>query len=40
MVELTEALARLGGDWSGLAMAAEALKAWRVVAQRARGDFR
>jgi hypothetical protein len=27
MAELTEALARLGGDWSGLAMAAEALAA-------------
>jgi hypothetical protein len=27
MVELTEALARLGGDWSGLAMVAEALAA-------------
>jgi hypothetical protein len=26
-VELTEALARLGGDWSGLATAAEALVA-------------
>jgi hypothetical protein len=27
MAELTEALARLGGDWSGLAMVAEALAA-------------
>jgi hypothetical protein len=27
MVELTEALARLEGDWSGLAMVAEALAA-------------
>jgi hypothetical protein len=27
MVELTEALARLGGDWSGLATVAEALAA-------------
>jgi hypothetical protein len=40
MEELTEALARLGGGWSGLAMVAEALKAWRAVARRARGDFR
>jgi hypothetical protein len=39
LAELTEALARLGGDWSGLATAAEALKAWRAVARRARGDF-
>ena len=29
MAGLTEALARLGGDWSGLATLAEALKAWR-----------
>jgi hypothetical protein len=27
MAELTEVLARLGGDWSGLAMVAEALAA-------------
>jgi hypothetical protein len=27
MAELTEALARLGGDWSGLAMVVEALAA-------------
>jgi hypothetical protein len=27
MAELTEALARLGGDWSGLATVAEALTA-------------
>jgi hypothetical protein len=27
MAELTEALARLGGDWSGLATVAEALAA-------------
>jgi hypothetical protein len=27
MAELTEALTRLGGDWSGLAMVAEALAA-------------
>ena len=40
LAELTEALARLGVDWSGLATAAEALKAWRAVARRARGDFR
>jgi hypothetical protein len=40
MAELTEALARLGGDWSGLATATEALKAWRAVARCARGDFR
>ena len=40
MAELTEALARLGGDWGGLATMAEALKAWRAVARRARGDFR
>jgi hypothetical protein len=40
MAELTEALARLGRDWRELATAAEALKAWRAVARRARGDFR
>jgi hypothetical protein len=43
MAKLTEALARLGGDWSGLATVAEALKAWRAVARRARaisGDLR
>jgi hypothetical protein len=40
LAELTEALTWLGGDWSGLATAAEALKAWRAVARRARGDFR
>jgi hypothetical protein len=39
MAELTEALARLGRDWRELATAAEALKAWRAVARRARGDF-
>jgi hypothetical protein len=39
LAELTKALVRLGGDWSGLATAAEALKAWRAVARRARGDF-
>jgi hypothetical protein len=40
LAELAEALARLGGGWSGLATTAEALKAWRAVARRARGDFR
>jgi hypothetical protein len=40
LAELAEALARLGGGWSGLATVAEALKAWRAVARRARGDFR
>jgi hypothetical protein len=40
MAELTEELERLGGDWSGLATVAEALKAWRAVARRAQGDFR
>jgi hypothetical protein len=40
LADLTEALARLGGDWSGLATAAEALKAWRAVVRRDRGDFR
>jgi hypothetical protein len=40
MAELTEALARLGRDWRELATAAEALKAWRAVARRARGNFR
>jgi hypothetical protein len=30
MAELTEALARLGGDWSGLATVAEALVAMAV----------
>jgi hypothetical protein len=40
MAELTKALARLGRDWRELATAAEALKAWRAVARRARGDFR
>jgi hypothetical protein len=40
MAELTEALARLGRDWRELATVAEALKAWRAVARRARGDFR
>jgi hypothetical protein len=39
MEELTEALARLGRDWRELATAAEALKAWRVVARRARGNL-
>ena len=40
MAELTKALAQLGCDWRELATAAEALKAWRAVARRARGDFR
>jgi hypothetical protein len=40
MVKLTEGLARLGRDWRELATAAEARKAWRAVAQRARGEFR
>jgi hypothetical protein len=39
MAKLTEALARLGHDWRELATAAEALKAWRAVARRARGNF-
>jgi hypothetical protein len=40
MAKLTEALAQLGRDWRELATAAEALKAWRAVARRARGNFR
>ena len=40
MAKLTEALARLGRDWRELATAVEALKAWRAVAQRIRGNFR
>jgi hypothetical protein len=40
MAKLTEALARLGRYWRELATAAEALKAWRAVARRARGNFR
>jgi hypothetical protein len=40
MVKLTEGLARLGCDWMELATAAEAQKAWRAVARRARGEFR
>jgi hypothetical protein len=40
IAELTEALARLRRDWRELATLAEALKAWRAVARRARGDFR
>jgi hypothetical protein len=39
MAERTEALARLERDWRELATAAEALKAWRAVARRARGNF-
>jgi hypothetical protein len=40
MVKLTEWLVRLGRDWRELATAAEARKAWRAVARRARGEFR
>jgi hypothetical protein len=40
MVKLTEALARLRRDWRELATVAEAWKAWRAVARRARGEFR
>jgi hypothetical protein len=40
MVKLTEWLARLGRKWRELATAAEAQKAWRAVARRARGNFR
>jgi hypothetical protein len=40
MAKLTKALARLGRDWRELATVAEALKAWRAVARRARGNFR
>jgi hypothetical protein len=40
MVKLTEWLARLGSDWRELAMVAEARKAWRALARRARGKFR
>jgi hypothetical protein len=40
MAKLTEGLVRLGRDWKELATAAEAWKAWRAVAQRARGKFR
>jgi hypothetical protein len=40
MVKLTEGLAWLGRDWKELATAAEARKAWRAVARRARGEFR
>jgi hypothetical protein len=32
MAELTEALARLGGDWSGLATAAEAMAGGKELA--------
>jgi hypothetical protein len=39
MMKLTEGLAQLGRDWGELATAAEARKAWRVVARRARGEF-
>jgi hypothetical protein len=39
MVKLTEWLARLGSDWRKLTMVAEAWKAWRAVARRARGEF-
>jgi hypothetical protein len=40
MVKLTEWLVRLGRDWRELATVAEARKAWRAVARRARGKFR
>jgi hypothetical protein len=40
IVKLTEWLAQLGSDWRELAMVAEAQKAWRAVARRARGKFR
>ena len=40
MAKLTEGLVRLGHNWRELATVAEALKAWRVVARRARGKFR
>jgi hypothetical protein len=40
MVKLTKWLARLGSDWRELATVAEARKAWRAVARRARGKFR
>ena len=39
MVKLTEWLVRLGRDWRELATVAEARKAWRAVARRARGEF-
>jgi hypothetical protein len=39
MVKLTEWLARLGREWRELATVAEARKAWRAVARRARGEF-
>ena len=40
MVKLTEWLAQIGSDWRELATVAEARKAWRAVARRARGKFR
>jgi hypothetical protein len=40
MAKLTEWLVWLGHDWRELATAAEARKAWRAVARRARGKFR
>jgi hypothetical protein len=40
LAKLTERLARLGSYWRELATAAEARKAWRAVARRARGKFR
>jgi hypothetical protein len=39
MAKLTEAMALLGHDWRELATVAKALKAWRAVARRARGNF-
>jgi hypothetical protein len=40
LAKLTEWLARLGSDRRELATVAEARMAWRVVARRARGEFR
>jgi hypothetical protein len=40
MAKLTKGLAQLGHDWRELATAAEARKAWRAVARRARVKFR
>jgi hypothetical protein len=39
MAKLTEGLVRLGRNWREPATAAEAWKAWRAVARRARGKF-
>jgi hypothetical protein len=40
LAKLTERMAQLGSDRRRLATVAEARKAWLVVAQRARGEFR